>query len=133
MGMQPLDEDWKLLLDLLPSNWEQQAVLSGASERLRGFTSTSNLLRTLLLHVGKGYSLQETAVRAKAAGIAQVSDVALMKRLRNAEEWLHRLCVELLQESGWEMPAEVRGYNVRALDGTLVKEPGRSGSLWRIH
>jgi hypothetical protein len=31
------------------------------------------------------------------------------------------------------MPAEVRGYNVRALDGTLVKEPGRKGSQWRIH
>jgi hypothetical protein len=88
---------------------------------------------TLLLHVGKGYSLRETVVRAKAAGLAQVSDVALMKRLQKAEEWLRRLCASLLQESGWEMPAEVRGYNVRALDGTLVKEPGRSGSLWRIH
>ena len=31
------------------------------------------------------------------------------------------------------MPAETRGFNVRALDGTLVKEPGGSGSLWRIH
>jgi hypothetical protein len=131
--MQPLDEDWKLLLSLLPSGWEQQAVLSGASERLRGFGSASALLRTLLLHVGKGYSLRETVVRAKAAGIAEVSDVALMKRLQKAEEWLRRLCMSLLQESGWEMPAETRGYNVRALDGTLVKEPGRSGSLWRIH
>ena len=131
--MQPLDEDWKLLLNLLPAGWEQQAVLSGASERLRGFGTTSDLLRTLLLHVGKGYSLRETVVRAKAAGIAEVSDVALMKRLRKAEEWLRRLCASLLQESGWEMPAEERGYNVRALDGTLVKEPGRSGSQWRIH
>jgi len=131
--MQPLDEDWKLLLNLLPVGWEQQAVLSGASERLRGFGSTADLLRTLLLHVGKGYSLRETVVRAKAAGIAEVSDVALLKRLRNAEEWLRRLCVSLSQESGWEMPAETRGYNVRALDGTLVKEPGRNGSLWRIH
>jgi Transposase DDE domain len=131
--MQPLDEDWKLLLNLLPSGWEQQAVLSGASERLRGFPSTADLLRTLLLHVGKGYSLRETVVRAKAVGMAQVSDVALMKRLQKAEEWLRRLCVSLLQESGWEMPAETRGYNVRALDGTLVKEPGRRGSLWRIH
>src|SRR5260221_12124563 len=26
-----------------------------------------------------------------------------------------------------------RGWNVRAVDGTLVKEPGRGGSLWRIH
>src|ERR1039457_4480879 len=71
--MQPLDEDWKLLLGLLPLGWEQQAILSGASERLRGFGSTSDLLRTLLLHVGKGYSLRETVVRAKAVGIAQVS------------------------------------------------------------
>jgi len=131
--MQPLDEDWKLLLHLLPAGWEQQAVLSGASERLRGFASTSDLLRTLLLHVGRGYSLRETVVRAKAVGIAQVSDVALMKRLRNAEEWLHGLCVSLLEESGWEMPAEMHGYNVRALDGTLVKEAGRTGSQWRIH
>src|ERR1035437_6264112 len=66
--MQPLDEDWKLLLGLLPTQWQQQAVLSGACERLRGFSSTSSLLRTLLLHVGKGYSLRETVVRAKAAG-----------------------------------------------------------------
>ncbi len=124
-----LDENWKLLLNLLPLGWEQQAVLSGASERLRGFGTTSDLLRTLLLHVGKGYSLRETVVRAKAAGIAEVSDVALMKRLQKAEEWLRRLCVSLLQESGWEMPAEGRGYNMRALDGTLVKEPGRKGSL----
>jgi hypothetical protein len=131
--MPPLDEDWKLLLNLLPSGWEQQAVLSGASERLRGFASTADLLRTLLLHVGHGYSLRETVVRAKAVGMAQVSDVALMKRLQKAEEWLRRLCVSLLQESGWEMPAETRGYNIRALDGTLIKEPGRSGSLWRIH
>jgi len=78
-------EDWDLLAAQLPSGWEQQAVLSGASERLRGFSTTSNLLRTLLLHVGKGYSLRETVVRAKASGLAEVSDVALMKRLRKAE------------------------------------------------
>lgn len=131
--MQPLDEDWKLLLGLLPAQWQQQAVLTGACERLRGFSSASALLRTLLLHVGNGYSLRETVVRAKAAGIAAISDVALMKRLQKAEGWLHGLCVALLQESGWEMPAETRGFTMRALDGTLVKEPGRSGSLWRIH
>ena len=131
--MQPLDEDWNLLLGLLPAQWQQQAVLSGACERLRGFSSASSLLRTLLLHVGNGYSLRETVVRAKAAGIAAVSDVALMKRLQKAEHWLHGLCVSLLRESGWELPLETHGFNVRALDGTLVKEPGRSGSLWRIH
>ena len=133
MPVYALDEDWNLLLSLLPAQWQQQAVLSGACERLRGFSSASGLLRTLLLHVGNGYSLRETVVRAKAAGIANISDVALMKRLQKAEGWLHGLCVSLLQESGWEMPMETHGYHIRALDGTLVKEPGRSGSLWRIH
>lgn len=131
--MDTVDEDWGLLLALLPSGWEQQAVLSGATERLRGFPTVSNLLRTLLLHVGKGYALRETVVRAKAAGLAEVSDVALLKRLRTAEHWLCWLCRRLLEESGWELPAETRGFNVRALDGTLIKEPGRRGSLWRVH
>jgi hypothetical protein len=40
---------------------------SGAVERLRGFPSPDVLLRMLLLHVGRGYSLRETVVRAKLA------------------------------------------------------------------
>ena len=127
------DESWNILLTLLPWNWEQQAILQGTAERSRGFESVGALLRTLLLHMGKGYSLRETTARAKAAGLADVSDVALLKRLRKAEHWLQWLCVRLAEESGWEVPMESRGWNVRAVDGTLVKEPGRSGSLWRIH
>src|SRR6266496_4987339 len=107
--MQVLDENWKLLLNLLPSGWEQQAVLSGASERLRGFASASDLLRTLLLHVGRGYSLRETAVRAQMAGLAAVSDVALLKRLRAAGPWLQGMCVRLLEESGINIPATGQG------------------------
>lgn len=131
--MQLLDEDWKLLTSLLPWGWEQRAILSGAMERRRGFHSASDLLRTLLLHTGKGYSLQETAVRAQAAGIARVSDVAVWNRLQAAEGWLHALCQSLVEESGWEVPAEVRGYNIRALDGTLIRAPGRTGPQWRLH
>ena len=40
---------------------------SGAVERLRGFPTPAVLLRTLLLHVAKSYSLRETVVRAKLA------------------------------------------------------------------
>ncbi len=130
---QPLDENWELLLSLFPAGWEQQAVLLGAVERLRGFASIRELLRVLLLHVGKGYSLRETVVRAKQAGLAEVSDVTLLNRLRQAELWWRWLCTALLAESGWYMGADSRGWNVRAVDGTLVKEPGRTGAQWRIH
>jgi hypothetical protein len=68
-------------------------VLCRAEERLRGFDSFSAILRVLLLHVGKGYSLVETAVRAKAAGVAAVSAPAVLARLRQAEKWLHKMCL----------------------------------------
>jgi hypothetical protein len=127
------DESWEVLLSLLPSGWEQQAVLCGAVERLRGFRSTGDLLRVLLMHVGKGYSLRETAVRARRAGLAEASDVAILLRLRKVERWWRQLCVALLQESGWSVGADPRLWNLRALDGTLVQEPGRTGAQWRIH
>src|SRR6266478_2942751 len=127
------EESWRVLLSILPPNWEQQAILQGAAERSRGFESVGALLRTLLLHIGKGYSLRETTARAKATGLADVSDVALLKRLRKAERWFQWMCAQLVEESGWEVPMQSRGWNVRAVDGTLVKEPGRKGSLWRIH
>jgi hypothetical protein len=72
---------------------------SGAVERWRGFPSLDVLLRTLLLHVAKGYSLRETVVRAKLANWTDISDVALLKRLRNSEEWLCWLCIELPREN----------------------------------
>ena len=132
-GMNALDEDWTILVDLFPPNWQRIARLSGAVERLRGFDSVDELLRVLLMHVGCGYSLRETAVRAKAAGLAQTSDVTLMTRLRQAEGWLQHLCQALLEESGVRWRGAQPGRRLRAVDGSVIKEPGPTGSRWRLH
>ena len=58
--MRIAEENWKLLASLFPLRWQQIAWPSGAIERLRGFPSPDTLLRTLLLHVARGYSLRET-------------------------------------------------------------------------
>ena len=63
----PEFENWNVLLSLLPRDWQQSAVLLGAVERLRGFDSIGDVLRILLMHVGKGYSLEETAVRPRGS------------------------------------------------------------------
>jgi hypothetical protein len=81
--------------------------------------------------VGNGLSLRETAVRAKLAQWGDVSDVALLKRLRNSELWLRALCLELLKEGGFNGPSG-EGPNIRIVDGTIVREPGKTGSQWRI-
>jgi hypothetical protein len=129
----PCDESWKVLLGLFPKDWERQARETKSVERLRGFGTAEQLLRVLLLHVGQGYSLRETAVRAKASGLAKVSDVALLKRLRKAEEWFRSLCLLLLEENGLVIPPTSQHWRVRVLDGSIVKEPGKTGSQWRLH
>ncbi len=90
--------------------------------RLRGFPSLEALLRTLLMHVGCGWSLRETAVQAKLAGIADVSDVTLLNRLRDSESWLRHLCQQLWKDNGVELQPGLHGRTVRLLDATVVKE-----------
>ena len=131
--MDDITRNWKVLVGLLPGDWRQVAKDSGAVARLRGFETVESLLRCLLLHVGCGYSLRETAVRVGAAGLAQVSDVTLMNRLRQAEHWLQQMCLALLRERGLRLEHGLAGRNVRVLDGTHVKEPGKTGTQWRIH
>jgi hypothetical protein len=101
--------------------------------RLRGFDSLDALLRLLLLHVGCGWSLRETVVQAKLAGLAEVSDVTLLNRLRDAEPWLLELCRRLWMESGVRPDIGIAGRPVRLVDATTVREPGKTGSQWRIH
>ena len=125
------EENWKVLASLLPAGWQQMAGQSGAIERLRGFPSPNVLLRMLLLHVARGYSLRETVVRAKLANWADISDVALLKRLRNSEQWLRFLCIELLRENVAYRLEEAIGRTIRIVDGTIVREPGKTGSQWR--
>lgn len=131
--MSALDEDWRVLLGLFPAGWQELGRSTGAVTRLRGFDSLESLLRTLLLHVGCGWSLRETAVQAKLAGIAEVSDVTLLNRLRQSEDWLRQLCQRLWRENGTELEPALKGIPVRLIDATLVREPGKTGGQWRIH
>src|SRR6266851_3517660 len=125
------EEDWQVLTSLFPEGWDRQAKETGAMERQRGITSAETLLRLFLLHIARGYSLRETSVRAEEAGLATISDVGLLKRLRRSEEWLHWLCTQLVSENVW-MPRQRDQGSVRIVDGTIIKEPGKTGSQWRI-
>lgn len=127
-----MKEDWPILLSFFPDNWAEMASATDALKGLRKSKDAENYIRTLLLHLACGYSMRETAARAKLADIANISDVALIGRLRKAKDWLHKLCMALFEE-------QIDGFcnndslKFRLFDATNVKEPGRTGSLWRIH
>ena len=127
------ETNWQTLVSFFPSNWKELATETQANTRLRGFRSVDALMRTLLFHVARGYSLRETVVRARMARLAWVSDVALLKRLRSAEEWFRTLCLALLRAQGIEMPQPQPQLCLRLVDSTTIKEPGKTGSLWRVH
>lgn len=127
-----MEEDWPLLMSFFPDNWAELASATDALKGLRKDKEAENYLRTLLIHVGCGYSLRETVTRAKMANLASISDVALVKRLRKAKDWLQGLCLALLEEQGIALE-QGADFQVRLFDATNVKEPGKTGSLWRIH
>ena len=119
----PVDEDWDVLRSFLPRDWRELARDTGALKGLRKDKTVDNLLRTLLLHLGCGHSLRETVARARQARLADLSDVALLKRLKKSKGWLHALCVRLFEEQGL---AVIPGgaFQVRAVDATTVKGTG---------
>lgn len=127
-----MTEDWELLVSLFPEDWKDLAQQTNALKGLRQDKSPDNLIRTLLIHVGCGYSLRETVVRARRAQLADLSDVALLKRLRKSQRWLHELCQRLFKERSPDLPGCL-ARPMRLIDATTVKEPGKTGSLWRIH
>jgi hypothetical protein len=127
------DSDWNVLLSFLPSDWEALASRHGALTRLRGFDSAESLLRTLMIHLGQGCSLRETAVRAQRGGVAAVSDVAILKRLRRAEAWLHALCQRLCETTPAPSLLAQSRFRLVAVDATCISEPGSTGTDWKLH
>lgn len=131
-----MSEEWDLLCKFLPPDWESLAKETGAMRRARGeITSASLLLRLLLLHVATGLSLKQAAARAQVLDLVRVSDVALFKRLRSSEPWLREMTRRMFESSRFarlraRAPA---GMRLRAVDATVVSEPGSSGTDWRVH
>lgn len=131
-----LQEDWQLVEALLPQGWQGKARELGALRRGRGIADAPTLLRVMLIHLAQGCGLRETAVRAREGGLASVSDVAILKRLKGCAEWFKWMAEGLRQKWLPEFPAAAgawAGRRVRLVDGTMVSEPGSTGSKWRLH
>lgn len=126
-----IDEDWAVLRSFFPDNWEVLAQETDALKGLRKDKTAESLMRTLLIHVGCGYSLRETVVRARRANLAQLSDVALLKRLRKSARWLHQICLSLFEERLQDIPND--SLTMHLLDASIISEPGKTGSQWRLH
>jgi len=128
-------EDWKVLTSFLPPGWTVKAKELEALTRTRNIKSANVLLRLLLIHLADGYSLRETTVIAKQGKLVNISDVALLKKLKNCSGWLNWMSLEFLKvKYPTRLPfGKLCGYKMKSVDASIITEPGSTGTDWRLH
>lgn len=113
---------------------EMSARETKALVRRRGLASAVDLLRLVLAYCLGERGLRLTAAWAAAVGLADISNVALLNRLRGCGDWLGVLIGRVLAGAA---PAASRGRLIRIVDATAVPQAGpaarKASKVWRIH
>ena len=84
-----------------------------------------------LMYGPGGRSLRGLAAMAAAQGLAELSDVALMERIRNAADWLQSLCAETFGRVAETIGVKSAKRPIRIVDGSRLEGPG--DRVWRLH
>lgn len=131
-----VDRDWLKVVALLggAAALQESARETGAFQRARGVKSAADLLRLVLAYCLGDHGLRLTAAWANAVGLADISNVALLNRLRRCGGWLTVLIGQVLAST---VPGAGRGRLIRLIDATSVCQAGaaakRGNGVWRIH
>jgi hypothetical protein len=131
-----LTEDWPELVHRLggAALLERTARECGAFVRPRVICDAVSLLRLVLAYCLGERGLRGTAAWAAAIDLADVSNPALLYRLRQCGGWLTLLIGQVL---GAITPLPAQGRLIRVVDASTVTKPGpqarQTNQLWRIH
>jgi hypothetical protein len=117
-----------------PAYIEKTAQETRAFVRGREIGPAVVLLRLILSYCLGGKGLRSTAAWAASLGLADISNVALLYRLRQCGDWLSLLVSHALSSS---CPKAAQARTIRIVDGTTVPKAGqkakRNNGLWRLH
>ncbi len=131
-----LNEDWSGVVARLggATALDVTARAARAFVRPREICSAVELLRLILAYCLGHRSLRATAAWAAASRLVDVSNPAILYRLRQCGDWLTLLIGQTLAAS---VPARCEGRLIRLVDATTVSKPGpearKHNRLWRIH
>jgi len=127
-----LQEPGEKLEQLFGEDLERSAREQKAFLRRREIQTAKDLLHVALVYALKDWSLNMLGAWAIMAGIGYLSDVALIKRLRNCADWLGHLLFTCLQKQVAVSSADA-GLKICLRDATVVNSPQSKGTEWRIH
>src|SRR5918997_6144635 len=114
---------------------EATARTSEALVRRREIRSAEAPLRLALAYGPGGLSLRTAAAWAGVSGLADLSDTAVMNRLRKAAGWLGEIAGALLRRAAAASTAldgPLPGRRLRIADGSMITGPGGKPK-WRLH
>lgn len=117
---------------------ETEGRETGAFRRAREIVCAVDCLRLVLGYCLGAWGLRLTAAWAETLGLASLSNVALLKRVRKALPWLEVLVARQIGAKSQSAPgiAAAHGRLVRLVDGTTVTKKGlkdqANGGLWRV-
>jgi hypothetical protein len=130
------NQDWQAIVDRL-GGAEAVSTLARQTKaflRPRRIATAVDLLRLLLSYCLGDRGLRATAAWASAVGLADLSNVAVLYRLRQCGDWLAALVGQVL--AGVLAPAG-HGRMIRLIDATAVPQKGalarQHNHVWRIH
>jgi hypothetical protein len=131
-----LNRDWESVVARLggAARLEASARDTKAFRRPRVIDNAVDLLRLILAYCLGERGLRATAAWATAIGLVDVSNVAVLYRVRQCGDWLAMLVGQVLAAGA---PEASRGRMIRIIDATAVPKAGaaakKGNQLWRIH
>lgn len=130
------NEDWNSVVTRLggAETLENGARETKAFLRGRVIDNAVDLLRLILAYCLGEWGLRSTAAWATSVGLVDISNVALLYRLRQCGDWFALLVGQALVAAA---PKASRGRLIRIIDATTVPKAGpaarKNSELWRIH
>ena len=131
-----VNEDWTNVVTRLGGAdvLDATARETKAFLRPREITNAVDLLRLILAYCLGQRGLRLTAAWAVSVGLVDISNVALLYRLRQCGDWLAMLVGHVLAGAA---PKASCGRLIRIIDATTVPKKGpnarKNNELWRIH
>jgi len=131
--------DWPMIEAQLPPNWRELAATHGVSPKKQQahlgtkVTDVVVPLRMVLHHVATNTSLKTTAAIAAAAGLVDMSAVALHLWMRRFAPFLTALLAALTNTARDFAAARWAGYEMVIVDASTVSRPGSKGTTVRVH
>lgn len=137
MGPETFETDWDYILSLMPEGWEiafKEKNILKFGRKFGGRNPEEKFLKVMFMHLALGYSFRTTVAKAREGKLVDITDVTLFHHFEKCAPFFEWCNTRLLSENrNCFRDLFKDGRHWKAVDGTIVKEQGATGSLHRLH